>query len=372
MTPTADNPAGASAASLDVAFWVDATLLASEAAFARHLVMGLKSEDQRVTFLAPAQLDLATSLPLLGSRCLSFRPNRWERLTPLLRMRLGGMIEELAAEPPDVLVVWGGADPLPLDVLQQTLNIPTIVWCWDAAELFGPLVRKPYVKRVIVSSQAMAQRVPAGFAVPVTVVRPGVYADELTACFDVENQVPCLVSLDPLSNFSAYEPLLRACRRLADEQIDFWLFAYDTGPQDHPIWQLAEQLRLLDCIGFVPFHHEAEPLLLQGDLYLHVLPSTRVQYRTLEAMARGLVVIMPPNKAADYVVDRQTGRTLPQSTAEGWYEVLRELISNRAGAIALARQGQQLTRDQHSMTRMTEQFTTLCRQVAGTPIPLGV
>ncbi len=107
---------------------------------------------------------------------------------------------------------------------------------------------------------------------------------------------------------------------LADEGIDFWLFAYDTGTQEHPIWQLAEQLKLLDCIGFVPFHHEAEPLLLQGDLYLHVLPSTRVQYRTLEAMGRGLTVIAPPNPAADYLLDQQTGRIMIHATPEGWHK----------------------------------------------------
>ncbi len=159
---------------------------------------------------------------------------------------------------------------------------------------------------------------------------------------------------------------------LADEGIDFWLFAYDTGVQEHPIWQLAEQLKLLDCIGFVPFHHEAEPLLLQGDLYLHVLPSTRVQYRTLEAMGRGLTVIAPPNPAADYLIDQQTGRIMIHATAEGWHKVLRDLITDRSKAIALARKGQQLTRERHSMSQMIEQFTTLCRQTAGTPIPMTV
>ncbi len=129
-------------------------------------------------------------------------------LAPLLRMRMGSMIEELAAEPPDVLVAWGGADPAPLDMLQQTLNIPTMVWCWDAAELFMPLASRHYVKRILVSSQAIADRVPAGRQTPVTVVHPGVYGDDLTACFDVEGQVPCLVSLDPLSDRAAYEPLL--------------------------------------------------------------------------------------------------------------------------------------------------------------------
>ncbi len=372
MTQNPDSFAANFNPILDIALWIDPAVLASEAAFARHLVMGLKSDGHAVTFLAPSHLDLATSLPLLGSRMLSFRWNRWERLAPLMRMRMAGMIDGLTAEPPDVLVVWAGADPAPLDVLQQTLNIPTIAWCWDAAELFTPLARRPYVKRIVVSSEAIRDRVPTGFATPVNVIHPGVYTDDNTACYDVESQVPCLVSLDPLSDRAAYEPLLRACRMLADENLDFWLFAYDTGAQEHPIWQLAEQLRLLDCIGFVPFHHEAEPLLLQGDLFIHVLPSTRVQYRTLEAMARGLTVIAPPNTAADYLKDGHTARIMTQTTPEAWHKALRELIVDRPKAIALARKGQQLTREHHSLSRMTEQFTTLCRQVAGTPIPMAV
>ena len=40
---------------MDVAFWIEPTMLAGEAAFVRHVVMGLKSEGQRVTFIAHLQ-----------------------------------------------------------------------------------------------------------------------------------------------------------------------------------------------------------------------------------------------------------------------------------------------------------------------------
>ena len=61
------------------------------------------------------------------------------------------------------------------------------------------------------------------------------------------------------------------------------LFAYDTGSAEHPIWMMAEKLGLLERMSFVPFQQDAEPLLLDGDLYIHIVPTTRVQYRTLEA-----------------------------------------------------------------------------------------
>ena len=51
---------------MDIAFWVDPTLMAGESAFLRHLVMGLRLEGQQVTYIAPQGLNLA-DLPTLGS-----------------------------------------------------------------------------------------------------------------------------------------------------------------------------------------------------------------------------------------------------------------------------------------------------------------
>ena len=80
-----------------------------------------------------------------------------------------------------------------------------------------------------------------------------VYSEDAAACYDVEGQLPCLVSLDPLSDLKAYECLLRACRMLVQAGHDFLLFAYDTGKEEYNIWQMAEELRLLDRLSFVPF-----------------------------------------------------------------------------------------------------------------------
>ena len=265
---------------LDVALWVDAGMLRRERAFVAHLITGLRSEGQHVTLIAPQHLDLA-GLPTLGSRLLTYRWNRWEKLALLQRMRLSPVVEELNARPPDVLVLWGStglagsADPAALVLAQQKADIPAVVWCWDGAELFTPLVNAPQVKHVIASSQPIADRAPAGFRVPVTLIYPGVYCEDVPACYDVEGQVACLVSLDPLSSMPAYEALMRAARKVTDEGQEFLLFAYDQGRQEHPIWQLAQRLDLLDRVSFVPFQQDAEPLLLHGDLYLHVLPTNR-------------------------------------------------------------------------------------------------
>ena len=93
--------------SLDIAFWIDPAMLAGEAAFVRHLVMGLKSEGQEITFIAPHGTSLA-ELPVLGSRVLTYRWNPWERLPMLQKLRIGPLARELAARPPDVLIAWGG------------------------------------------------------------------------------------------------------------------------------------------------------------------------------------------------------------------------------------------------------------------------
>ncbi|HUO07115.1 MAG TPA: glycosyltransferase family 4 protein [Phycisphaerae bacterium] len=356
---------------MDVAFWVDAAMLSREASFVRHLVMGLKAEGQKVTFIAPQGLDLS-ALPTLGSRVLTYRWTGWERIPVLQRLRLNSVARELGDEPADVIVAWGCADPAPLQLFSQSVPaMPMVVWCWDASELFTPTMKLPTVRHVVASSQAIASRIPESSQIPMTVVHPGVYSDETLACYDVEGQMPCLVSLDPLSNRAAYEALMRACRMLADEGQEFLLFAYDTGKEEYPIWQMAEKMKLLEHLSFVPFQQDAEPLLLHGDLYIHILPTTRVQYRTLEAMARGLSIVTCPNHGADYLIDGQTCRVVGPQTPEAWRDVLLELTRDRAKAAGIARRGQQLMRERHSMGRTLEQFGSICRQAAGMAIPLG-
>ncbi len=355
---------------MEIAFWLDDTQLTHETPFLRHLVMGLKSDGQQVTFIAHQDMDL-TALPTLGSRCLKYRWNGWERVPVLQRLRLNGLSRALADQPPDVLVVWGSADPGVVGALAAAVpSLPIVLWVWDASELFSPLARLPAVRQIIASSGPIAARVPAAFPIPVTTIHPGAYTEDSVACFDVAGQLPCLVSLDPLADRAAYEALIRACRMLADDQQDFLLFAYDTGPAEYAIWRVAETLHILDRFSFVPYQHDTQPLLLHGDLYIHILPASRVQYRTLEAMAHGLAVVTTPNHAADYLLDNQTCRIVGPQTPEAWHNVLRELTSDRPRAATMARRAQQFIRDRHSMARTLEQFGSICRQAAGVAIPM--
>jgi glycosyltransferase involved in cell wall biosynthesis len=334
--------------------------------------MGLKADGNQVTFVAQSSMDLQ-ALPTLGSACLTYRWNRWERLGMWQRVRLAPVIAGLKKNPPDVLLVWGSCDAAHIELLrlvQHAVPTPMVVWAWDASELFSPVMALANVRQIIASSRPIAERAGAraDASVPVTVVLPGAYADEAVACFDVEGQVPCLVALDPLSDRRAYASLFEACKQVADAGLDYLLFAYDTGSDEYTIWRDVEKIGLLDRVSFVPFHQDAEPLLLHGDLYLHALASPRVQYRTLEAMGKGLVVVSSPNQGADYLVDRQNCRIVHERTAEGWRAVLTELIEDRAGAIALARRAQQHIREHHSMIRTIVQFTSLCRQISGVPL----
>lgn len=369
---SSENSDASASRLLDIAFWVEPSMLAHEAAFVRHLVTGLRAEGHQVTFISQQGLDLSW-LPTLGARHVTFRWARWERLAMLQRLRLTPVIDALRPAPPDVLVAWGSCDAQQIELLhhlQQVLRIPALAWCWDASELFSPLLRVPELRHVIAASEPIAQRATArpDTSVPVTLIRPGVYVEETLACFDVEGQMPALISLDPLLDQRLYDPLLRAARMLADAAVEYLLFAYDTGRDEYAIWRQAERMNLLDRLSFVPFHQDAEPLLLHGDLYLHVLPQARVQYRTLEAMGRGLAVVGVPNHAADYLLDGQTCRLIREAAADAWRDALADLIANRPKAIDLARHGQQLVRERHSMMDTLTQFVSLCRQVSGVPL----
>jgi glycosyltransferase involved in cell wall biosynthesis len=291
-------------------------------------------------------------------------------------MRLSNVMHGLKRNPPDVLLIWGSVDAQQaqlIKLIDEAIPTPAILWLWDAGELFTPVADLPNIRHIIAASRPIAERadairVSSGDRIPITAITPGVYTDDLTACFDVDGQVPCLVSLDPLSDRKAYEALFKACRLLADDGVDYMLFAYDTGTDEYNIWRDVERLGLLDRVSFVPFQQDAEPLLLHGDLYLHAIPRPRALYRTLEAMGKGLVPVSVPNQGADYLIDNQTCRIVREPTPENWKNVLKELIENRQATIQLGRRAQAHTREHHSLIRSITQFTSIARQVSGTPI----
>ncbi len=352
---------------MDVGIWIDPIMLEHEAAFVRHLIMGLKGDGQQVTIIAEAEMDLS-ALPTLGSRTVTYRHTLLDRGFMGVR-RKSPLAQQLANDPPDVLLAWGAAPPAPLATLQQSVHLPMVIWCWEVPEFSTPLARLPTARHIVASSHNLAERA-GNSPLPVTIIPPGVYTDEVWSAHDCPDQPPCLVCLDALSDIKSYGPMLQACARLSEAGHDFLFFAFDTGKDEHAIWKFAEKLKLLDRITFVPYRHNAENLLLNADFYVHVIPDNRFEYRTLEAMARGLTIVSRPNMAADYLLDQQTCRIVPDAGAEAWHQVLLDLLTDRVRAVQLGRRGQQMMRERHGITNMITQVTGICRQSAGIPIPL--
>ncbi len=87
-------------------------------------------------------------------------------------------------------------------------------------------------------------------------------------------------------------------------------------------------------------------------------------------MGRGLAVVSVANHAADYLIDGQTWRSIKTNATDDWYQTLLEMIGDRHKASAIARRGQQLVREKHSMGQSIEQVISLARQTVGVAIPM--
>lgn len=106
--------------------------------------------------------------------------------------------------------------------------------------------------------------------------------------------------------------LLRAMSILRQRGMDFKLTLAGDGPQRQELLIQAQRLGIADRVHFAGFvaNGELPDLLAQHDLYISVIGSDGVSASLLEAMAVGLLPIVPNNSANDYWIEHENNGLL--------------------------------------------------------------
>jgi len=148
--------------------------------------------------------------------------------------------------------------------------------------------------------------------------------------------------------------LLRACKALADDGVDFTLTLAGSGPQCLPLKALVRRLGLTDKVrfpGFVP-HDQVPRILREADVF--VTPSKVVQSGDrdglptviMEAlMHRVPVVATDVGGIREVIRDGETGRLIPQLDVEAMKRAILDMLRNRDKALGMAERGRQLILD---------------------------
>lgn len=191
--------------------------------------------------------------------------------------------------------------------------------------IMGKIVRRNLKEADLVTAWAphMADAARASGARDVFVLPAGIDIDRFSAY-----QIPEPMPYDPirliisrsLKAFYRIDLLVEAARILASEQTPFSLTIAGDGPEYARLANMIDAYGLnnqVQLIGFVP--NQSLPVLLsQHNTYISLVPSDGVSASLLEAMAVGLLPIVPRNPAnADWITDDENGLLISDVTPEG-------------------------------------------------------
>jgi glycosyltransferase involved in cell wall biosynthesis len=169
-----------------------------------------------------------------------------------------------------------------------------------------------------------------------------------------------LLALGRFVRKKGFDHLLRAVRILKDQGLYCHLTLAGAGQQGAALQRLARRLDIAGRVrfpGFVP-HDRISELFLASDIF--VMPSiiapsgNRDGLPTviLEALLHRLPVIATNISGIPEVIeDKVTGRLIPEKDPTAIAQAIRDLIADRAGAIAMAERGRAQVRDQFDADR---------------------
>ncbi len=148
--------------------------------------------------------------------------------------------------------------------------------------------------------------------------------------------------------------LLRTCRELADEGLDFRLTLAGCGPQMLPLKALTARLGLRDRVdfpGFIP-HNKVPELLRQADVF--VTPS-RIRANgdrdglptvIMEALLHRVpVVATNVGGIREVVRNGETGLLIPERDIPAMKRAIMDTLADREKSLAMAEQGRRLILD---------------------------
>lgn len=172
--------------------------------------------------------------------------------------------------------------------------------------------------------------------------------------------------------------LLRACKALADDGVDFRLTLVGDGPQSLPLKLLARRLCIADRVhfpGFMP-HDQVPGIISRADVF--VTPSKVVQSGDrdglptviMEAlMHRVPVVATDVGGIREVVKNGETGWLIPQQDVGAMKRAILDVVGDRDRALAMAERGRRLILDYYdsekNARRMIELISEHC--TPGTP-----
>lgn len=190
-------------------------------------------------------------------------------------------------------------------------------------------------------------------------MKPEKAAAEIRASLDIPSGVTVLGTVALLSQQKGHMYLLRAMTRLCENRDIVLLLAGD-GPLRKSLQELADRLKVTECVRFLGYRDDIPNLL--GALDLFVLPSLweGLPYALLEAMAAKVPVVttdIPGN--SDIVDGSTTGWLAPPADSDGLAKVIMQALSDPGEMHRRVQQGYDRILAGHTLSHMIDGYIEL-------------
>jgi glycosyltransferase involved in cell wall biosynthesis len=178
----------------------------------------------------------------------------------------------------------------------------------------------------------------------------------------IEGDAPVIGTVGRLAPQKGYDDLLLGFPEVLAQHRTAQLVLIGSGPLEHDLHSLAEQLCISRHVTFTGHRNDVEALYAAMDVYVQPSLWEGLPYALLEAMGRGLPVIatnVPGN--ADLVEDDKTGILVPAGTPSAIAQSIIVLLDDPAAARDLGDAGREKVLREHRLEDFIQSISELYR-----------
>ena len=345
-----------------VALCADTDALERFGGLLRHLVVGLVDQAVRLQLISADER--VESLCLGPVRAFVHRPLAW----PVAGRRIKQLVDELSAQPPTIVHAFSSgsyalarelADAFDADVV---CTVTSLVDCKSLAR--AGLHR---VQRIFAMSRPLESVVIEQLRAPVervSLIRPGVLAQERAACFAQPGRVPAILSTSPLERRSGVDHLIEAIDLLRQRGHELMLFLLGRGRCEDAIRRQIRRRGLTSVVTLAHPSGDVTGALRNADIFVLPTEAPRLSADTLQAMGAGVAVVAYPNTICDHLRDGETAVVCRRPAPDALADAIEGLVKDRTEAQAMAKRGMEHVRSHHAVSEEAERSVGVYRDLA--------
>jgi glycosyltransferase involved in cell wall biosynthesis len=196
-------------------------------------------------------------------------------------------------------------------------------------------------------------------------LRPALVRVRRATCFRAPDHAVAVVAGGPLRGGAGFEAVLKSFAALRDRKYDCVYFVMGSGPWEHRLRGLADELGLKGELTFVASQpaDQLVGILKAADLYVSPAPLEELDVQALLAMGAGVPVVSVDSASSDFLKDGRTTLRYKRGDAGELMARLTALLDDHAAARGLAESALEYLGTHHALTDMVARTAEIYRRV---------